>query len=184
MQRFSACRKRSPEIHRFSSTSTRCITAICPADPPNEFNPMYRNTRAISAKLTPCAGNPDSETGPDITEDPTGESDGLRLRRLWRVRHGLRRRDSRRLCASARTLSKTSRPYLFFNHVSVTSLTPRAWPRISAFTTQPATTVSFTPYFSARMSAKSSGGGRRRPKVSITGFLEAIARSASAFPRS
>lgn len=35
MQEFRACRKRFAPIRRFSSTRVRCMTAICPAGPPN-----------------------------------------------------------------------------------------------------------------------------------------------------
>src|SRR6185295_19338935 len=51
MQKLSACRKRGSSIQRFSSTSMRCIIAICPAGPPKLMQPIFSQTRNASPKL-------------------------------------------------------------------------------------------------------------------------------------
>src|SRR4051794_36903515 len=51
MQKFSACRKRGSSIHFFSSTSMRCIMAICPAGPPKLMQPILNQSRNASPKL-------------------------------------------------------------------------------------------------------------------------------------
>src|SRR3982751_972674 len=40
-EKLSACRKRLSSIHFFSSTSTRCMIAICPAGPPKLMKPSF-----------------------------------------------------------------------------------------------------------------------------------------------
>src|SRR5204862_6796545 len=51
MQKLSACRKRLSSIHFFSSTTTRCMIAICPAGPPKLMKPSLSQKRNASAKL-------------------------------------------------------------------------------------------------------------------------------------
>ena len=55
MLKFSACRKRGSSIHFFSSTSTRCIIAICPAGPPNDRQPILNQTLKASLKVGEAA---------------------------------------------------------------------------------------------------------------------------------
>src|SRR5947207_10038049 len=58
MQQFSACKNRLSEIHRFSSTRMRCITAIWPAGPPKLSAATRAHVQNASRKVTPCAGVP------------------------------------------------------------------------------------------------------------------------------
>src|SRR5471032_378891 len=51
MQKFSACKNRDSSIQRFFSTSSRCITAICPAGPPKLMNPSFSQKRRASRKV-------------------------------------------------------------------------------------------------------------------------------------
>src|SRR6187401_1938694 len=51
MQKFSACRKRASSTHFFSSTSVRCMSAICPAGPPKLMQPILSHKRKASPKL-------------------------------------------------------------------------------------------------------------------------------------
>ena len=51
MQKFNACRKRASSTHFLSSTTTRCINAICPAGPPKLMQPIFSQTRKASPKL-------------------------------------------------------------------------------------------------------------------------------------
>src|SRR5882757_7248144 len=48
MQKLSACRNRSSEIQRFSSTRMRCMTAIWPAGPPKLRLATFSQTRNAS----------------------------------------------------------------------------------------------------------------------------------------
>ena len=48
MQKLSACRKRCSSTHFFSSTSMRCMSAICPAGPPKPRQPIFSQTRNAS----------------------------------------------------------------------------------------------------------------------------------------
>src|SRR4029079_9284163 len=57
MQKFSACRKRGSSIHFFSSTRTRCISAICPAGPPNDRQPILNQTLNASLKFGPSGAD-------------------------------------------------------------------------------------------------------------------------------
>ena len=62
MQKLSACKKRFSAIQRFSSTSSRCISAICPAGPPKLMQPsrnQYRNASPrVGARGVPLVGVP------------------------------------------------------------------------------------------------------------------------------
>src|SRR5258708_18407964 len=49
-QKLSACRKRLSSIHFFSSTTTRCMIAICPAGPPKLMKPSFSQKRNASEK--------------------------------------------------------------------------------------------------------------------------------------
>src|SRR5947209_2581749 len=51
MQKFSACRKRGSSIHFFSSTSMRCIMAICPAGPPKLMQPILHHSQKASPNV-------------------------------------------------------------------------------------------------------------------------------------
>src|SRR4051812_38131406 len=54
-----ACRNRRWPIHRLSSTSVRCMTAICPAGPPNVCSEMANQVRtAVRNGMAGC-GRPD-----------------------------------------------------------------------------------------------------------------------------
>src|SRR4051812_28837385 len=53
MQKLSAWRKRLSSIHFFSSTTTRCMIAICPAGPPKLMKPSFSQKRRASAN---CGG--------------------------------------------------------------------------------------------------------------------------------
>src|SRR5512145_1614049 len=50
MQKLRAERKRGSSIQPFSSTSTRCMRAICPAGPPKLSTPILAHTRSDSPK--------------------------------------------------------------------------------------------------------------------------------------
>src|SRR5260370_21634293 len=52
MQKESAWRKRSCEIHFFLSTRSRCIIAICPAGPPKLMKPRRTQYASASRKAT------------------------------------------------------------------------------------------------------------------------------------
>src|SRR6185295_2582917 len=56
MQKLRAERKRGSSIQRFSSTSTRCMSAICPAGPPKLRTPILAQTPSASAKVGGAAG--------------------------------------------------------------------------------------------------------------------------------
>src|SRR5678815_5585522 len=51
MQKLSACRKRFSEIQRRRSTSSWCISAICPAGPPKLRKPSFSHQTRASPKL-------------------------------------------------------------------------------------------------------------------------------------
>src|SRR5881394_2687320 len=55
-QKLSACRKRLSSSHFFSSTTTRCMIAICPAGPPKLMKPSFSQKRSASANETPRLG--------------------------------------------------------------------------------------------------------------------------------
>src|SRR5262245_15212336 len=57
MQKLRADRKRGSSIQRFSSTSTRCMSAICPAGPPKLSTPILAQTRSASPKEGAAAGS-------------------------------------------------------------------------------------------------------------------------------
>src|SRR5687767_2894266 len=52
-----ACRNRRWPIHRFSSTSVRCMTAIWPAGPPKVCREMANHARTAVRKGTTSAGS-------------------------------------------------------------------------------------------------------------------------------
>src|SRR5450755_3872781 len=51
MQKLSACRNRASSTHFFSSTTTRCIRAICAAGPPKLMQPILSQTLKASPKV-------------------------------------------------------------------------------------------------------------------------------------
>src|SRR6185369_1066804 len=55
MQKLSACRKRGSSIHFFSSTSMRCIMAICPAGPPKLMQPILSQSQKASPNVGAAA---------------------------------------------------------------------------------------------------------------------------------
>src|SRR4029079_17204169 len=57
MQKLRAWRKRCSLPQRFSSTRMRCITAICPAGPPNDSAATRAHTRRAAEKGAATAGS-------------------------------------------------------------------------------------------------------------------------------
>src|SRR6186713_2513338 len=71
MQKLSACRKRRSEIQRRRSTSSWCITAICPAGPPKLMKPSFSQYSKASRNKTAAgaASGLDCECAIEIVED-------------------------------------------------------------------------------------------------------------------
>src|SRR5438045_9767102 len=89
-QKLSACRKRCSSIHFFSSTSTRCMIAICPAGPPKLMKPSF-SQKASAAENAIGGGAFLFITGAGATLPHMGAiAEGLRRvleldRELWHI---------------------------------------------------------------------------------------------------
>src|SRR5262249_34796444 len=79
MQKLSACRKRGSSIHFFSSTTMRCIIAICAAGPPKLTQPILSHVRKASPKVGEARGSDCARVVIGLTP-PLWEGYGV----LWR----------------------------------------------------------------------------------------------------
>src|SRR5438067_4477017 len=89
-EKLSACRKRLSSIHFFSSTSTRCMIAICPAGPPKLMKPSF-SQKASAARNAIGGGASLFITGAGATlPHMSAIAEGLRRvleldRELWHI---------------------------------------------------------------------------------------------------
>ena len=59
MQKLSVLKYWPSDTHRFFSTSSRCMIAICPAGPPKLMNPNFTQNQNASQKPTGLVRPPD-----------------------------------------------------------------------------------------------------------------------------
>ena len=99
-------RKRCSSIHFFSSTSVRCMRAICPAGPPKLMSPIRAQTRSASCERRGLRGaDVGARSGRSICHDPPPHADGFWPRASCasrRPRRGTSDRRRRRAAARRR----------------------------------------------------------------------------------